>query len=1009
MNSAPRPLRLAAAIALLLLLHIPARSQGSAPQGSAPQGSAPQGIGIVDGVPIAADQSDTAASSWLPRLPDLPAGAHGFLHGDGRGGFLFADGAPARFFGVTLQWGATLPDSAEAIRLAARLAKLGVNLVRLEYFDNSYDWGASTSILDPATGFRSLEPTRTRRLDWLIHQLERRGIYIYLPLRSARAPRREDGLGVAADSAYWLGAGAPQIYPEVREAQKLVARLLLDHVNPFSGRAWRADPGIAFLEISDKASLPFLWSQGVVDYRPGVYGFSWRDARRLDTLWAAFLAGRYGTTAALRDAWGATILSGGFPNLIREGSFEGAFETEWQITAYGGITSSVILDRGGGAPDGTSSLGVRLRGTSGNVYAAYMVQPVTLAFGHTYHLSFKAKTSDTQGTLLRLVGVQAGDGGLFAGLFSDVTLGADWKGYDATFTMPVDGSAPANIYFFFGQRDATVSFDAVELREVAAPGLGAAEKLEDVSVARLPWNALSTTLVAPRRAKDMAAFYMELDRDYMTGFRSFVKDSVGAGQPVTGAGLYWVGTPLEWQVEREMDFSIAATVGDWVAQGNGDWKLLNSSPLRSTGGGPIVDLARQAHASQPMLAAYIHPAPGRYQAESMLYLPAYASLQGIDGVIWDVWADKSGGPSAVDSTSYNELSRNPMMSLLLPVASRIFRDGAVRQAAGTILLRRSLDRTLDYPRLGGLWGTFGIPGGLDGRVAAISRIAIDSVDARYPTQADDLSLPQLTEGELWSDTHELHWEYGRGTLTVNAPTLQGASGNLTRAGGIATDLLDIDLFSGNETATILWTAIDSARRLDRPGRSLLVVASRTEREGLGWVDSATVRGWGTGGMILDRVRARLTFTLPSAAAELTVTPLDASGQPAGAPLPVQHEGTSYVVTIDQKSTPSMLFGVEIGGDRSSAPVAADAPAGVMLTMTGDPGLVAATLPGARRSVVAELIDPLGRVAARLHDGPMEAGRTMLRTGLDGVASGLYFVRVTTELGERAVLKLPVVR
>jgi hypothetical protein len=168
--------------------------------------------GIVGGIPANVPLFDSARQVTLPSIDRAPAGSRGFVRTTSDGRFVFEDGSPARFVGVTLEWSACLPDSAQAIVMAARLAKLGVNLVRLRYFENSYWWGGSLSILDVAAGARTLNPETMRRFDWFVHQLRLHGIHSYLTLQSARAPVAADGFGELADSTLWLGAGLYHLY-----------------------------------------------------------------------------------------------------------------------------------------------------------------------------------------------------------------------------------------------------------------------------------------------------------------------------------------------------------------------------------------------------------------------------------------------------------------------------------------------------------------------------------------------------------------------------------------------------------------------------------------------------------------------------------------------------------------------------------------------------------------------------------------------------------------------------
>ena len=69
---------------------------------------------------------------------EKPAGKHGFLKVDGRD-FVFEDGTKVKFWGTNFNgWGCFLEhDYAE--KLAKRLAKTGLNLVRFHQLDSEWD------------------------------------------------------------------------------------------------------------------------------------------------------------------------------------------------------------------------------------------------------------------------------------------------------------------------------------------------------------------------------------------------------------------------------------------------------------------------------------------------------------------------------------------------------------------------------------------------------------------------------------------------------------------------------------------------------------------------------------------------------------------------------------------------------------------------------------------------------------------------------------------------------
>lgn len=69
---------------------------------------------------------------------EKPAGRHGFIRQQGDG-FVFADGTPARFWGTNFNGGACFPEHDYAEKLARRLAKMGLNIVRFHQMDAEWN------------------------------------------------------------------------------------------------------------------------------------------------------------------------------------------------------------------------------------------------------------------------------------------------------------------------------------------------------------------------------------------------------------------------------------------------------------------------------------------------------------------------------------------------------------------------------------------------------------------------------------------------------------------------------------------------------------------------------------------------------------------------------------------------------------------------------------------------------------------------------------------------------
>ena len=120
-----------------------------------------------------------------------------------------SDGSPVRFFGVNLAFGASFPEPQDAARIAKRLRRLGVNLVRLHHMDTSPDSTAETARSILTTGpYPTLNPVAVGRLRGLLDALKSEGIYADLNLHVGYTFRP------GVDQVPALPDGAPLAEPE---------------------------------------------------------------------------------------------------------------------------------------------------------------------------------------------------------------------------------------------------------------------------------------------------------------------------------------------------------------------------------------------------------------------------------------------------------------------------------------------------------------------------------------------------------------------------------------------------------------------------------------------------------------------------------------------------------------------------------------------------------------------------------------------------------------------------
>jgi len=192
----------------------------------------------------------------LSFLNEVPAGSHGFVTVK-NGHFAFQDGTRARFWGTNIVASNPFQSHESAAAVAERLAKAGCNMVRLHHMDASW---ANPNIFDPRyDDTQHFSAESLDRLDYLIAELKKRGIYVYMDLLVHRKFKAGDNV------RDWqqVDNGAKVVAhfdPRIIELQKKYAHDLLTHVNKYTGVAYVDEPAIAMMEVINESSL--FWADG---------------------------------------------------------------------------------------------------------------------------------------------------------------------------------------------------------------------------------------------------------------------------------------------------------------------------------------------------------------------------------------------------------------------------------------------------------------------------------------------------------------------------------------------------------------------------------------------------------------------------------------------------------------------------------------------------------------------------------------------------------------------------
>ena len=227
---------------------------------------------------------------------------------DGR--FYDATNRRVRFMGANTSAGANFPKKEDAPKIAARLHKLGFNIVRLHHMDATW---AKPHIFQGDDKRETISPESLDKLDFFVAELKKHGVYVDLNLHVSWAPSKEAGF---PDTDKIPEMGKQTSYFEKRsiEHQKNYAKQFLGHVNPYTNLKWADDPAVALIEITNEDTLFGEVFTGSYQSWPPYY----RD--QLQSKWNDFLKAKYASTNALLKVWSGTTELG--PNLLKNAQFE---------------------------------------------------------------------------------------------------------------------------------------------------------------------------------------------------------------------------------------------------------------------------------------------------------------------------------------------------------------------------------------------------------------------------------------------------------------------------------------------------------------------------------------------------------------------------------------------------------------------------------------------------------------------------------------------------------------
>lgn len=708
------------------------------------------------------------------------------------------DDERVRFFGVNLAFGANFPTAEDAPRIARRLRRMGVNLVRFHHMDSQPDSNPANANSILTTGpYPTFNSVSMGRLRTFLDALKAEGIYANINLKVGYVFRP------AVDQVPALPAGVafPSQSKPLHMIEPRMVALQAEYAQRLLGElALRDDPVLALVELNNETSLLYSWQTGEFDQT--VVGEYAAEAQRQ---WNTYLRGAKTSTEELRAEWGASTPEG--PEVLpgRWAALEVHSPARARLeTTEDGV--KVTLDQAG---NWVILKQINFTLEAGTSYVAEVEIRAGLANGATGQVAWRVgQDRDPWGT--------AGS--------RTLTVTNQWQKVRWGFTATVGAAASGRFGLWLENAGGPVYVRGASLRQAGLRGLDDGESLESGNIA-MP-NGLQPGTEA--RTDDFIRFLAERDRVYSQSLLAGVRASVDSLAPVTGTQQEFSGL-MSIDSQAGLDYFDKHWYVDHyafpnVAWDGRDWRFRDISNL-ATG----LEVFLQAATARPhgfpyTVSEFNQPWPNTYAAEMNPTFSVFAAFQDWDALMHFAYAHGRGWDDGVPS-GFNlngDWTKYPNVGQ----SAWLFRSGAIEAGREPIDLPAPLGQRIRYTRerrTGGFNAFFTATGQYDPRNAVIHPVRLrPDLDGPLPEAAQaPVTFPAT------SDTGQMTYDLPGKLFLVHAPLAAGVFGFVGKA-RVTAGALDVELAEGARgTANILLTALDGypigeSRRmlLSNPGYTL---------------------------------------------------------------------------------------------------------------------------------------------------------------------------------------------
>ncbi|MDR3710355.1 MAG: cellulase family glycosylhydrolase [Capsulimonadaceae bacterium] len=769
-----------------------------------------------------------------------PAGVNGFIVvKDGR--FVEAKtGKRIRFMATNFTFASDFPSHEDADKVAAHLAKLGINLVRIHHHDIDHSplWDKSTG------GHTKFDPVAVDKLDYLLAQFKKNGIYVDLNLHVSRKFTAADGFPASVNDItdVEFDKRIDNLDRRMIDLQKQFAKDYLTRVNPYTGLSYVNDPAVAIIEINNENTLA-----GWPTESPNQFFDKLPEPFRGEVvrLWNDYLLRKYRTTAVLRKAWVKAPAAAATGPVDLLGS-----NLKWRVEDRVGDVKLTTV--GPGTTSTMPAVDIVNPGPTEQAWWKQLhVTGLNLNEGGVYMLSLRAK-SDREQVVQAYTSLDQDDWH-HLGLDASLKVGPDWHTFRYVFQAVRTMPGHARLSFILGTSAGELSLADVKLSRTTSDDV--LDKGQSLEAHNLDFPMLTTN----EQRSDWRKFLVDTELAYVNEMRAYLRNDLKVHGNIVDTQMSY-GDPAGFLREADSDFIDNHAYWQHPHFPGRPWDPVNwlvpNSPMTDDlvkgNGGNFAHLACERMAGKPYtVSEYNHPAPSDYQAEMYPEVASYAAAQDWDAIFQFDYGNYGTGRTLDRIQGFFTMQGNPAKEAFVPAAALIFRQGLIAPLSSKATLHVPASFPYGIDMTTELWRKAS-----DGKLPDLTANRIATVVDRTVTAP---KLVRSTGPASATSVKAVSSPAGSQYLAVGS----AASAAAGFFGGEQVDLGTAKLTFpefGNNFAALTLTTLD-AKPLGQSSHLLLTITGKAENLGMVWnADRTSVgRNWGRGPVQAEGIPATVTL------------------------------------------------------------------------------------------------------------------------------------------------------